>query len=53
MVKNVILVQIHETNNYSWFSMYLENEEGKINIFGPLTTLMASPLWKKNGKNIL
>lgn len=36
MVKNVILVQIHETNNYSWFSMYLENEEGKINIFWPV-----------------
>lgn len=36
MVKNVILVPVHKTNNYSWFSMYLENEEGEINIFWPI-----------------
>ncbi len=51
MAKNVILVQIHETNNYSWFSMYLENEEGKINIFWPIDYIdgvaTVEEEWKK------
>lgn len=35
MVKNVILVPVRETMKYKWYTMYLENEEGKINIFYP------------------
>lgn len=36
MVKNVILVPVRETMKYKWYTMYLENEEGKINIFYPI-----------------
>lgn len=36
MIKNIILVPIHENPQYTWFSLYLENENGKINIFNPV-----------------
>lgn len=36
MVKNVILVPVRETMKYKWYTMYLENEEGEINIFLPI-----------------
>lgn len=51
MVKNVILVQVRETEPYSWFSMYLENEEGRINIFWPVDYIDHENIVEEEWKN--
>lgn len=32
MIKNDILVPVRETMKYKWYTMYLETENGEINI---------------------
>lgn len=36
MIKNDILVPVRETMKYKWYTMYLETENGEINIFYPV-----------------